>query len=162
MSRAQRLTAGARHRHDLEAGYVLQPDLVSHLPHPIHHRTGEAVRVGVEKLDGLFRILLVEGKRRASISRYVQSDPCFIVETESAPEVAAADVTVEALMRSVQERLQNYNQLSRTLGPEFGGALGLVLFLAQSVSIAFYCIGFGEALAAIVPKVMIWETRSRP
>jgi amino acid transporter len=45
----------------------------------------------------------------------------------------------------------DYYLISRTLGPEFGGALGLVLFLAQSVSIAFYCIGFGEALAAIVP-----------
>lgn len=45
----------------------------------------------------------------------------------------------------------DYYVISRTLGPEFGGALGLVLFLAQSVSIAFYCIGFGEALVAIVP-----------
>jgi amino acid transporter len=45
----------------------------------------------------------------------------------------------------------DYYLISRTLGPEFGGALGLVLFLAQSVSIAFYCIGFGEALAVMAP-----------
>lgn len=45
----------------------------------------------------------------------------------------------------------DYYVISRTLGPEFGGALGMVLFMAQSVSIAFYCIGFGEALAVIVP-----------
>jgi amino acid transporter len=37
-----------------------------------------------------------------------------------------------------------YYLISRTLGMEFGGAIGIVLFLAQSVSIAFYCIGFGE------------------
>ena len=43
-----------------------------------------------------------------------------------------------------------YYLISRTLGLEFGGAIGIVLFLAQSVSIAFYCIGFGEVLAAIV------------
>ncbi len=43
-----------------------------------------------------------------------------------------------------------YYLISRTLGIEFGGAIGIVLFLAQSVSIAFYCIGFGEALAAIL------------
>jgi amino acid transporter len=43
-----------------------------------------------------------------------------------------------------------YYLISRTLGPEFGGAIGIVLFLAQSVSIAFYCIGFGEVLAVIV------------
>lgn len=44
----------------------------------------------------------------------------------------------------------DYYLISRTLGVEFGGALGLVLFLAQSVSVAFYTIGFGEALAAIL------------
>ena len=43
----------------------------------------------------------------------------------------------------------DYYLISRTLGLEFGGAIGLVLFLAQSVSIAFYCIGFGESVWAI-------------
>jgi amino acid transporter len=46
----------------------------------------------------------------------------------------------------------DYYLISRTLGLEFGGAIGLVLFLAQSVSIAFYCIGFGEALIDILPS----------
>jgi len=45
----------------------------------------------------------------------------------------------------------DYYLISRTLGPEFGGALGIVLFLAQSVSIGFYCIGFGEVLARLWP-----------
>ncbi len=45
----------------------------------------------------------------------------------------------------------DYYLISRTLGLEFGGAIGIVLFLAQSVSIAFYCIGFGEALTDILP-----------
>ena len=45
----------------------------------------------------------------------------------------------------------DYYVISRTLGLEFGGALGLVLYLAQSVSIAFYCIGFGEACFDILP-----------
>ena len=44
----------------------------------------------------------------------------------------------------------DYYLISRTLGVEYGGALGLVLFLAQAVSIAFYAIGFGEAIAGIV------------
>ncbi len=43
----------------------------------------------------------------------------------------------------------DYYLISRTLGFEFGGALGLVLFLAQAVSIGFYCIGFGEVAAAL-------------
>ncbi len=45
----------------------------------------------------------------------------------------------------------DYYLISRTLGLEFGGAIGIVLFLAQSVSIAFYCIGFGEVLARMLP-----------
>jgi amino acid transporter len=44
----------------------------------------------------------------------------------------------------------DYYLISRTLGLEFGGAIGIVLFLAQSVSIAFYCIGFGEVLAFVL------------
>ena len=43
----------------------------------------------------------------------------------------------------------DYYLISRTLGREFGGAIGIVVFLAQSVSIAFYCLGFGEALAPL-------------
>ena len=46
----------------------------------------------------------------------------------------------------------DYYLISRTLGLEFGGAIGIVLFLAQAVSIAFYCIGFGEALSAILGR----------
>jgi len=46
----------------------------------------------------------------------------------------------------------DYYLISRTLGVEFGGAIGIVLFLAQSVSIAFYCIGFGEAVGAMLPE----------
>lgn len=38
----------------------------------------------------------------------------------------------------------------RTLGIEFGGTIGIVLFLGQSVSIAFYAMGFGEAATALV------------
>lgn len=43
----------------------------------------------------------------------------------------------------------DYYLISRTLGKEFGGAIGLVLFFAQAVSIGFYCIGFGEAVAGL-------------
>ncbi len=53
----------------------------------------------------------------------------------------------------------DYYVISRTLGPEFGGALGLVLFMAQSVSIAFYCIGFGEALVVLLPPA--WAVSPR-
>lgn len=47
----------------------------------------------------------------------------------------------------------DYYLISRTLGRQFGGAIGIVLYLAQSVSVAFYCIGFAEALTAICAPV---------
>ncbi len=43
-----------------------------------------------------------------------------------------------------------YFLISRTLGPAFGGAIGIVLYGAMSVSVAFYAIGFGEAAASVV------------
>ncbi len=45
----------------------------------------------------------------------------------------------------------DYYLISRTLGLEFGGAIGLVLFLAQAISIGFYCIGFAEVMAGLLP-----------
>ena len=50
----------------------------------------------------------------------------------------------------------DYYLISRTLGVEFGGALGIVLFAAQSISIAFYAIGFGEAVGAIAGTESAW------
>ena len=44
----------------------------------------------------------------------------------------------------------DYYLISHSLGVEYGGALGVLLFLAQAISVAFYCVGFGEAVAAIV------------
>jgi amino acid transporter len=53
----------------------------------------------------------------------------------------------------------DYYLISRTLGLEFGGAIGMVLFLAQSVSIAFYCIGFGEAMTVLLPPSVLTTPR---
>ena len=44
-----------------------------------------------------------------------------------------------------------YYLISRTLGYEYGGAIGIVLFLAQAISIGFYCLGFAEILAPALP-----------
>ncbi len=44
----------------------------------------------------------------------------------------------------------DYYLISRSLGIAAGGALGLLLFAAQAFSAAFYCIGFGEGVAAML------------
>ena len=44
-----------------------------------------------------------------------------------------------------------YYVISRSLGVEFGGAIGLVFFLAQAISVAMYVIGFAEAFVGSIP-----------
>ncbi len=43
-----------------------------------------------------------------------------------------------------------YFLISRSLGAEFGGAIGIVFFLAQAISVSMYVIGFTEVLHAMV------------
>ncbi len=44
----------------------------------------------------------------------------------------------------------DYYLISRTLGQGYGGAIGLVLFGAQSLAVGFYCIGFAEVLTTML------------
>jgi amino acid transporter len=46
-----------------------------------------------------------------------------------------------------------YYLISRSLGVEFGGGIAFVFYLAQSVSVAMYVIGFAEAFVAAFPAV---------
>lgn len=45
-----------------------------------------------------------------------------------------------------------YFLISRSLGLEIGGSIGVPLFLAQAVSVAFYIIGFTESLIPFFPS----------
>ena len=46
-----------------------------------------------------------------------------------------------------------YFLISRSLGPEFGGTIGLALFCAQAISVPFYVLGFTEALVRTFPEL---------
>ncbi len=46
-----------------------------------------------------------------------------------------------------------YYLISRSLGVEFGGAIGVVFYLAQAISVAMYVIGFTEALTGTFPSL---------
>ncbi len=48
-----------------------------------------------------------------------------------------------------------YYMISRSLGIEIGGAVGIPLFLAQAFSVALYIIGFSESLTIIFPSLNI-------
>ena len=51
-----------------------------------------------------------------------------------------------------------YYIISRTLGPDFGGSIGITLFVSQAISIAFYTIGFTDALFTMFPDAEAIET----
>ncbi len=46
-----------------------------------------------------------------------------------------------------------YFMISRSLGGPAGAAIGIPLFFAQALSIAFYVVGFAETLALLVPAI---------
>lgn len=48
-----------------------------------------------------------------------------------------------------------YFLISRSLGLEIGGAIGIPLFLAQAFSVALYIMGFSESMVAIFPMLDI-------
>ncbi|MBN1257282.1 MAG: amino acid permease [Planctomycetes bacterium] len=48
----------------------------------------------------------------------------------------------------------SYYLISRVLGPEFGGAIGIALFCALALSVPFYVLGFTEALCRSIPSLV--------
>ncbi len=49
-----------------------------------------------------------------------------------------------------------YFLISRSLGPEVGGSIGIPLYFAQAISVTFYLVGFSESLRLLVPT---WDER---
>ena len=52
-----------------------------------------------------------------------------------------------------------YYLISRSLGVEFGGAIGVFFFLAQAISVSMYVIGFTEAFFIAFPGLG-WSFRT--
>ena len=67
--------------------------------------------------DGTVKVL-IEGKRRAKIVRFVNSPDFFLVEIEEAPEVVERNTEVEALTREVHTTFENYVKLKKKIPPE--------------------------------------------
>lgn len=48
-----------------------------------------------------------------------------------------------------------YYMISRSLGPEFGGSIGLIFSLANAVAVAVYTVGFAETLINLLEVSLI-------
>jgi ATP-dependent Lon protease len=67
--------------------------------------------------DGTVKVL-VEGKKRARIKKFLPHDDFFLCEVETVDELSAASVEIEALMRSVQSTFETYVKLNKRIAPE--------------------------------------------
>src|SRR6266850_2615946 len=67
--------------------------------------------------DGTVKVL-IEGKKRAQVARFVNSPDFFLVEVEEAPEIVERNTEVEALTREVHSTFENYVKLKKKIPPE--------------------------------------------
>jgi ATP-dependent Lon protease len=67
--------------------------------------------------DGTVKVL-IEGKKRAKIARFVNNPDFFLVEVEEVPEVVERNTEVEALTREVHTTFENYVKLKKKIPPE--------------------------------------------
>ncbi len=67
--------------------------------------------------DGTVKVL-VEGKQRARIRRFLDSERFLLVEADDIEETSERTVELEALMRSVQSTFEAYVKLNKRIPPE--------------------------------------------
>src|SRR5215468_620337 len=67
--------------------------------------------------DGTVKVL-IEGKKRAKVARFVANPDFFLVEVEEAPEIVERNTEVEALTREVHATFENYVKLKKKIPPE--------------------------------------------
>src|SRR5271155_1087307 len=99
--------------------------------------------------DGTVKVL-VEGKRRAKVKRFAQTDEFFLVEVDEIAEPPATGVEVEALMRSVQSGFELYVKLNKKVQPE-------VLMSVQTIDDA---ARLSDTIVANLPTVKLSDRQA--
>jgi ATP-dependent Lon protease len=99
--------------------------------------------------DGTVKVL-VEGRQRARVRRYLESADFFQVELEEIVEAIPADVEVEALIRSVQSTFEVYVKLNKKVQPE-------VLMSVQSIDDAGK---LSDTIAANLPTIKLSDRQA--
>jgi ATP-dependent Lon protease len=99
--------------------------------------------------DGTVKVL-VEGKRRAKIKRFAQTDEFFLVEVEEIAEISPKGVEIEALMRSVQAAFEMYVKLNKKVQPE-------VLMSVQTIDDA---ARLSDTIVANLPTVKLTDRQA--
>ncbi|MES1178972.1 MAG: endopeptidase La [Myxococcales bacterium] len=133
--------------HDKEIFLAAQKSAKTNEPTPDDIYTVGTVGTIVQLLrlaDGTVKVL-VEGRQRARVKRYNESNDFFSVEIEEIAEAGTADVEVEALIRSVQSTFEVYVKLNKKVQPE-------VLMSVQSIDDASK---LSDTIAANLPTIKL-------
>jgi ATP-dependent Lon protease len=99
--------------------------------------------------DGTVKVL-VEGKRRARVKKFPQTEEFFLVDVEEIPEQSAKGVEVEALMRSVQAAFEMYVKLNKKVQPE-------ILMSAQTIDDA---ARLADTIVANLPTIKLTDRQA--
>ena len=133
--------------HDKEIFLAAQKSAKTNEPTPDDIYTVGTVGTIVQLLrlaDGTVKVL-VEGRQRARVKRYNDSNDFFSVEIEEIAEAGTTDVEVEALIRSVQSTFEVYVKLNKKVQPE-------VLMSVQSIDDASK---LSDTIAANLPTIKL-------
>ncbi|MCC6213543.1 MAG: endopeptidase La [Polyangiaceae bacterium] len=96
--------------------------------------------------DGTVRVM-VEGRQRAKVRRWVDGRPFFVVEVDELEESITSDVELEALVRSVQSTFEVYVKLNKKVQPE-------VLVSVQSIDEP---ARLSDTIAANLPTIKLGD-----
>ena len=77
---------------------------------------GEVVQL-IRLADGTVKVL-VEGKTRAKIKKFLEEENFILVEVEELETATEATTELKALMRSVNTTFENYVKLGNKVNPE--------------------------------------------
>ncbi len=99
--------------------------------------------------DGTVKVL-VEGRQRAQVTRWVEGREYFLVEVEEVAGSAPPGVEVEALIRSVQSTFEVYVKLNKKVQPE-------VLMTVQSIDDASK---LADTIAANLPTIKLTDRQA--
>lgn len=84
--------------------------------------------------------------------------PSLVIVTMACGITFLTALALSALVTNMEVKTGGaYFLVSRSLGLEAGAAIGVPLYLAQAVSIAFYVIGFAEAFVGAFPVLPVKE-----
>ncbi len=78
----------------------------------------------------------------------------FLIVTLSTAITFLTGLSIAAIATDQRVRVGGaYYMISRSLGIEAGGAIGIPLYLAQALSVALYTVGFAESVAGVFPAL---------